>query len=170
MRPEPEQRAAPAGFAEGPREGVVVRDLRRFADGRGWLAELFREDEAAAGFRPARAYVSETLPGVRRGPHEHREQADYFCFFGPSNFELRMWDARAGSPSYGRVMTLVAGQDSPKAVVVPAGVVHAYRNVGGVPGLVVNLPDRLYMGEGRREPVDEIRHEDDPDTVYRMED
>jgi dTDP-4-dehydrorhamnose 3,5-epimerase len=116
------------------------------------------------------AYVSETLPGVRRGPHEHREQADYFCFFGPSNFELRMWDARAGSPSYGRVMTLVAGQDSPKAVVVPAGVVHAYRNVGGVPGLVVNLPDRLYMGEGRREPVDEIRHEDDPDTVYRMED
>jgi dTDP-4-dehydrorhamnose 3,5-epimerase len=41
--------------------------------------------------------------------------------------------------------------------------------VGDAPGLVVNLPNRLYMGEGRREPVDEIRHEDDPDTVYRME-
>jgi dTDP-4-dehydrorhamnose 3,5-epimerase len=45
------------------------------------------------------------------------------------------------------------------AVWIPPGVVHAYRNVGTVPGLVFNAPNRLYAGHGKKEPVDEIRHE-----------
>lgn len=156
-------------FRSGEVEGVVVRELRRFADGRGWLSELFREDEVKGEFRPAMAYVSTTLPGVRRGPHEHREQADYFCFVGPSSFELRLWDNRPGSATYGNVLTLVAGEANPLSIIIPAGVVHAYRNVGDVPGFVINLPNRLYAGAGRREAVDEIRHEDDPATPFRME-
>jgi dTDP-4-dehydrorhamnose 3,5-epimerase len=160
-----------ADLSRGTVEGVVVRELRKHLDERGWLAELYRDDdEASKEYRPAMAYASTTLPGVVRGPHEHREQADHFCFIGPSNFKLRLWDNRPGSPTYGRVMTVYAGEDAPRAVVVPKGVVHAYRNVGNSTGLVVNLPDRLYAGEGRREEVDEIRHEDDPATIFRVED
>lgn len=185
MRPKRESRAdggpradAAAGpstpeFTEGRIAGVVVRDLRVFADGRGWLAELFREDELderGGVSRPAMAYVSSSAPGAVRGPHEHREQADHFCFIGPSDFELRLWDNRPGSETFGRVMTVRVAEGEPKAVVVPAGVVHAYRNVGREQGLVVNFPDRLYMGPGRRDPVDEIRHEEDPATPYRMDD
>ena len=81
-----------------------------------------------------------------------------------------MWDNRQSSPTFGAVMTLFVGEDNPKAVLIPPGVVHAYRNVGHVPGIVSNCPNRLYMGEGRREPVDEIRHEDDPQTIFRMDD
>jgi dTDP-4-dehydrorhamnose 3,5-epimerase len=51
-------------------------------------------------------------------------------------------------------------------VVVPAGVVHAYKNIGDVPGMVFNAPNRLFAGEGRKEPVDEIRHESDPDSPF----
>ena len=29
---------------------------------------------------------------------------------------------------------------------------------------------RLWMGAGKREEIDEIRHEDDPNTIFRMED
>lgn len=176
MKTEREPDAAAAGqssthaFRPGDIGGVVVRELKKYVDERGWLAELFREDEVAEEFRPAMAYTSATLPGVQRGPHEHREQADYFCFIGPSNFKLRMWDNRPDSETYGCVMTITAGEDAPRSVVIPRGVVHAYKNVGAVPGIVVNLPNRLYMGGGRREPVDEIRHEDDPDTIYRMDD
>jgi len=67
-------------------------------------------------------------------------------------------------------MTLVVGADNPKAVIVPKGVVHAYQNVGDGDGIVINCPNRLYAGEERREPVDEIRHEDDADTIFRMDD
>jgi dTDP-4-dehydrorhamnose 3,5-epimerase len=54
-------------------------------------------------------------------------------------------------------------------VVIPAGIVHAYQNVGGEPGLVYNCPNRLYKGPGRKEPVDEIRHEADADSPFTLE-
>jgi dTDP-4-dehydrorhamnose 3,5-epimerase len=162
--------ATPAEFKRGKIEGVVVKDLRKFVDERGWLAELFRDDETDAEYRPAMAYISTTLAGVQRGPHEHADQADHFCFIGPSDFMLRLWDTRADSPTLGNVMTLLVGESAPKSVIIPKGVVHAYRNVGQSVGVVINLPNRLYAGEGRREEVDEIRHEDDPGTAFGMDD
>ena len=160
----------PEGFTEGEIEGVVVRDLRKFKDDRGWLTELFRHDELTEEFYPTMAYISSTGPSVTRGPHEHVDQADLFCFLGPSNFKIRMWDNRNGSKTFNHVLTLVAGEDNPKSLLVPLGVVHAYQNVGSVEGIVINCPNRLYAGKGKSEPVDEIRHEDDPATIFRMDD
>ena len=167
-----QQKSAPTPetFQPGEIQDVVVRDLGKFNDRRGWLCELFRHDELASDFLPAMVYISSTNTRVTRGPHEHVDQADLFCFIGPSNFKLRMWDNRPESPTFGNVMTLVVGADNPKAVIVPKGVVHAYQNVGEVDGIVINCPNRLYAGEGRRELVDEIRHEDDADTIFRMDD
>ncbi len=161
---------APEIFRSGEIKDVALRDLRRFNDSRGWLSELFRHDELDAEFFPAMAYISSTNPGVTRGPHEHTDQADLFCFMGPSNFKLRMWDNRADSPTYRKVMTLVVGADNPKSIIIPKGVVHAYQNVGDVDGIVINCPNRLYMGSGRREEIDEIRHEDDSNTIFGMDD
>ena len=156
-------------FKEGEIDGVVVYDLKKYYDDRGWLAELFRHDELAVEFYPVMAYISFTKPGVQRGPHEHVDQADLFCFIGPSNFNIRLWDNRADSPTFGYLQSLVVGADDPKAVVVPKGVVHGYKNVGDVDGMVINCPNRLYMGEGKQHEIDEIRHEDDPDTIFRMD-
>lgn len=161
---------APETFQVGEINDVVVRPLRRFNDSRGWLSELFRHDELAQEFFPAMAYISSTRSGVTRGPHEHVDQADLFCFPGPSNFKLRMWDNRAGSATYRHMMTLIVGEDNPQAVIVPKGIVHAYQNIGKTDGIVINCPNRLYMGKGHKEEVDEIRHEDDLNTIYRMTD
>ncbi|PWT92246.1 MAG: dTDP-4-dehydrorhamnose 3,5-epimerase [Blastocatellia bacterium] len=155
-------------FTEGEIEGVVVRDLKRFSDARGWLSELFRSDEISGSFYPEMAYLSMTEPGVTRGPHEHVHQADYFCFLGPSNFKLRMWDTRRESSTFGVMSTLIVGIDNPKSVLIPKGIVHGYQNVGTVSGMVINCPDQLYMGQHKTQPVDEIRHEDDPNTIFRM--
>jgi dTDP-4-dehydrorhamnose 3,5-epimerase len=156
-------------FINGPIDGVVIRELRRYNDKRGWLTELFRHDELESEFFPTMAYISATKPGVARGPHEHVDQADLFCFIGPSNFKMRMWDNRRSSPTFNHELTLIVGEDNPQSVLVPKGVVHAYQNVGTVEGIVINCPNRLYAGELRNEPVDEIRHEDDPATIYRMD-
>lgn len=157
-------------FKRGAIQGVVVRDIRKFVDERGWLAELFRHDELTEEFYPAMAYISATQPNVTRGPHEHVDQSDLFCFIGPSNFKMRMWDNRPDSETYCHVMTLFVGEDNPKSIIVPKGVAHAYRNIGNHPGIVINCPNRLFMGAGKREEVDEIRHEDDPQTLFRMDD
>jgi dTDP-4-dehydrorhamnose 3,5-epimerase len=65
-------------------------------------------------------------------------------------------------------MKILLGQSQPGTVVVPPGVVHAYKNVANVPGWVFNLPNQLYAGEGRKEPVDEIRHEDIPSSPFLL--
>ena len=75
--------------------------LKFFNDARGWLVELFRNDLIDPNFHPVMAYISQTKPGVSRGPHEHIDQADYFCFFGPSTFRVYLWDARKESPTFG---------------------------------------------------------------------
>ena len=158
-------------FTKGKINDVVVYPLKKFVDERGWLAELFRHDELTAEFYPQMAYISVTEPNVQRGPHEHETQADLFCFIGTGNFKLRMWDNREDSTTFRNVMTLVVGADNPQAVIVPKGVVHAYKNVSTTEkGVVINCPNRLFMGEDKKEEIDEIRHEDDPDTIFRMED
>lgn len=155
-------------FGKGAIQGVQVRRLKKYQDNRGWLTEIFRSDELSSDVFPAMSYISETLPGETRGPHEHENQADYFCFLGPSTFRLVLWDNRQSSPSYWFRQELVVGEENRCVVIVPEGIVHAYRNVGHNPGWVINCPNRLYAGNGRKEPVDEIRHEDDPDTPFRI--
>ena len=42
-------------------EGVIVREITRHDDGRGWLSELFRQDELPREFHPVMGYVSSRL-------------------------------------------------------------------------------------------------------------
>lgn len=156
-------------YREGPIEDVRIRRLTRFEDARGWLIELFRQDELLPADIPVMAYVSQTLPGVARGPHEHVEQSDYFAFVGPGDFKLYLWDSRPASPTYGNRRSLVVGESNLAAVLVPPGVVHAYKNISDQGGIVFNCPNRLYAGEGKTHPVDEIRHEDRPDSPFLLD-
>jgi len=148
---------------------VTLTSLKRFSDDRGWLVELYREDELSDSIHPVMAYISQTLPGVVRGPHEHHEQTDYFAFIGPSDFELTLWDARPDSPTFGVKTQDVYGESNPSAISIPPGVVHAYKNIGDQPGWVFNGPNRLYAGRGKKEPIDEIRHELDDTSPYRVD-
>lgn len=156
-------------FTKGRIDDVATRPLKKFLDERGWLSELFRSDEVEPEIMPVMSYISMTQPGVTRGPHEHVEQTDYFCFLGPSNFKVYLWDTRPDSPTRGMKQVLFAGADAPTVVVVPPGVVHAYRNVGMENGIVFNAPNRLFAGQGKSEPVDEIRHEELVDSPFELD-
>jgi dTDP-4-dehydrorhamnose 3,5-epimerase len=146
-------------------KGVVIKEVLLYRDQRGWLGEILREDES--DMRPAMSYLSMTRPGLARGPHEHTEQTDCFCFIG--RFRIYLWDNRKKSPTYGE-RKIIDTSDAPTIAIVPPGVVHAYKNIGATDGLVVNLPDKLYKGWGKSASVDEIRHEDDTRTPFKIED
>jgi len=156
-------------WTDGTIPDCVVTALRRHDDERGWLIEVFRDDERPGGVVPAMSYISKTHPGAARGPHAHTDQTDLFAFFD-GRFRLYLWDAREGSPTFGTRQVADYGQHRPATVTVPPGVVHGYVNVGESDALIVNCPDRLYAGRGRSEPVDEIRYENDPNTAFRIED
>ncbi len=145
-------------------EGVDIKELALYEDPRGWLGEIYRNDDN--GFRPAMSYLSLTKPGLVRGPHEHVEQTDLFCFIG--RFRLYLWDNRESSATF-REAKVIDTSGVPTIAVVPPGVVHAYENIESHDAMVLNLPDRLYKGEGRAEPVDEIRYEDDPESPFKID-
>ncbi|NCN99592.1 dTDP-4-dehydrorhamnose 3,5-epimerase [Candidatus Falkowbacteria bacterium] len=145
---------------------VIIKNLTRYNDERGWLTEIFRRDEL--NFTPAMSYVSMTNPGVVRGPHEHVSQSDCFVFLGPGSFRLYLWDRRDDSSTKGEAMDLEVGENNPSLVIVPPGVVHGYKCISDVAALSINLPDQLYKGEGKSEEIDEIRWEIDPESPYKI--
>ena len=147
-------------------QGVIIKKLNKFSDERGWLAEIYRQDEAK--YQPAMAYVSVTQSGVVRGPHEHKFQSDFFVFVGPGSFNLYLWDNREGSETYGQHELIEVGENNPVAVLVPPGVVHGYKCISEISAYSINLPDKLYKGEGKNEEVDEIRWEKDEDSPFKI--
>ncbi len=162
-------RKEPTHFVDGDIDGVALTRLSPHVDQRGWLVELYRRDELFPAQWPVMAYLSQTEPGVARGPHEHLEQTDVFAFLGIGQWRLYLWDIRADSPTWGHRRRIDVGRQDQLRVVVPPGVVHAYRNVGTVPAWVFNAVNRLYAGEGRKSPVDEIRYEDRPGSPYVLD-
>lgn len=156
-------------FRDGPIQGVEIKPFRRFVDARGWLSEIFRHDELPDWFRPEMAYASVTNPGTLRGPHEHLDQADYFAWVGPGDFKLTLWDNRPDCATFGNRMEAVMGGINPGSALIPKGVVHCYRCISEEAGLVINCPDRLFMGPGKAQPIDEIRHEDDPGNPFVLD-
>jgi dTDP-4-dehydrorhamnose 3,5-epimerase len=152
-----------------------------FEDDRGQLVETWRRDDpnlAAAGFKAEMSYISWTLPGFVRGFHVHpglagqyrladREpkgklfdqvggQRDCFLFLD-GTYRLVLFDARLHSPSFGCLQQFFVGQNNRLTILVPSGVWHAYKNVGHSRAMVLNFPDALYRGEGRKQEIDELR-------------
>lgn len=159
--------------------GVVVKPLTKYSDERGYLTELFRKDELE-GFDIQQGYFSITNPGIRRGPHQHEFQSDYFCFLNGS-FLLELWDARYVSvtdpnkevhlnfneENYWYIeekmletyYCVEVGENNPCLVIVPPGVIHSYTNIGYTTAFTLNFPDKLYAGQNKKDTVDEIRYE-----------
>jgi dTDP-4-dehydrorhamnose 3,5-epimerase len=147
-------------------ENVIIKKINKNIDERGWLAEFFRNDEI--DFLPVMAYASFTNYGVVRGPHEHQYQSDYFCFFGPGDFELYLWDRRDTSSTKGEMMKIKVGESDPCLIIVPPGVVHGYKCISESGAFSINLPDKLYRGKNKSEEVDEIRWEYDENSPYKI--
>ena len=147
--------------------GVVIKPLRAFEDSRGSLIEIHRRDED--GLEVLMGYISHTRFGCSRGPHEHRHQTDLFVFAGPGDFVTCLWDNRKESETYGQKIRLIVGESNMVSMIVPPGVIHGYKSISPAGSVSINLPDKLYRGEGRTEEVDEIRYENLPDCEYKIE-
>ncbi len=146
-------------WVDGIIPDCLVNKVKIYGDHRGSVMEIFRLDELDPMLHPAMCYLSTTIPGIMRGPHEHKVQTDYFgILFG--KVRVCLWDYRKDSPTFGTRQVRVYGEDNPVTMAVPPGVVHGYVNIGEASVLILNCPNQLYAGPGRNEEVDEIRHED----------
>ncbi len=105
-------------------QGVVLVQLAPHADERGSLTEVFRRGWLEAAREMVQANLSLSRPGVLRGLHFHRRQADYWCVLAGTAF-IGLFDLRSGSPTKGKKAEIrIAAEERRFGLFIPPGVAH----------------------------------------------
>jgi dTDP-4-dehydrorhamnose 3,5-epimerase len=146
--------------------GVRIEPFPLFPDDRGFFLEVQRMGRGlAAEFPPATTQISAALnyPGTIKAFHYHLHQTDLWTPVA-GTMQVALADLRSDSPTFGKRNTLYVGTMRPWRVLIPPGVAHGYKVVGGQEALLVYLTDRFYnpQDEGR------LRY-DDPGIAYDWE-
>jgi dTDP-4-dehydrorhamnose 3,5-epimerase len=134
-------------------DGVRLQALALWPDDRGYFLEIQRIGlGVAAHFPPATSQISAALnyPGTIKAFHFHLHQTD--CWTPAMGlFQVVLADLREGSPTYGERNTIYAGALRPWQILIPPGVAHGYKVIGGEPAMLVYMTDRFYnpSDEGR---------------------
>lgn len=133
--------------------GVRLAALSVFPDDRGYFMEIQRFGRGLASeFPAATSQVSAALnyPGTIKAFHYHLHQTD--CWTPVKGLmQVALVDLRRGSPTFGWRNTLYVGALRPWQILIPPGVAHGYKVIGGQESLLVYMTDKFYnpQDEGR---------------------
>jgi dTDP-4-dehydrorhamnose 3,5-epimerase len=132
---------------------VQVEPFNVYPDDRGYFLEVQRMTRGIAGhFSAASTQISAALnfPGAVKAFHYHLHQTDFWTPV-KGMMQVALVDLREGSPTFGARNTLYIGVMRPWHVLIPPGVAHGYKVIGGEESLLVYLTDRFYnpQDEGR---------------------
>ena len=145
----------------GTIDGVVVKNLKRIVDDRGFLMEIFRSDWPEFQ-KFGQTYMTTCRPGVVKAWHYHKLQWDHFVPIR-GNALIGLYDPRDGSPSKGILQEIEVREGEPKFIKIPPMVHHGFTPIDDKDIWVINTPTELY---NYKQP-DEYRLEwDDPDIGY----
>jgi dTDP-4-dehydrorhamnose 3,5-epimerase len=121
--------------------GIVIKQLKRIPDERGFFTEIFRSDwkDLIESERIAQANLSISYPGIVRAWHKHeRGQIDYFvvvkgalkiCAYDDNTQELN---------------EIISTGDNLQSVKIPGYYWHGFKVVGNETAKLVYLVNRLY--------------------------
>jgi len=126
-------------------EGVRVKKLKVIPDERGRLMEMLRcDDEFFSRF--GQVYMTTAYPGVVKGWHYHKIQADNMTVI-KGMMKLVLYDGRENSKSYKEINEFFIGEHNPSLVHIPAGVMHGFKCIGENEAVCVNIPTEPYSYE-----------------------
>jgi dTDP-4-dehydrorhamnose 3,5-epimerase len=147
-------------------DGVRAEAVALWPDDRGHFLEVQRIGHGlAASFPAATSQVSATVtyPGVVKAFHYHLRQFDCWTVV-KGMLQVALADLRRTSPTFGQRNTLYVGEKRPWQVLIPPGVAHGYKVIGGESAVLVYVTSRFY------DPSDECRIPfDDPRLNYDWE-
>jgi dTDP-4-dehydrorhamnose 3,5-epimerase len=123
-------------------DGVVTKQLKQFADERGWLTEILRSDwEHFKKF--GQVYVTAAYPQVVKAWHMHKKQTDNIaCIKGM--IKLVLYDDREKSKTKGEINEFIIGEKNLILVQIPPEVWHGFKTITEEYALVINIPTELY--------------------------
>ncbi|MEO8674208.1 MAG: dTDP-4-dehydrorhamnose 3,5-epimerase [Casimicrobiaceae bacterium] len=129
-----------------PIAGVDVRETKNVLKDNGYLTEIWRDDWGLAPASVAQVFQALIEPRGISAWHVHVHATDRL-FANHGRLKIVLYDARRDSVTAGRINVFHCGTARPMLISVPPGVWHGVQNVGAVPALLLNLPDRAYAYE-----------------------
>lgn len=110
-------------------EGVKIKYVKRYSDDRGFFLEVLKFGEEIFKEIKQTSYT-ETYPGVIKAFHYHKKQFDIW-FPVKGNIQIVLYDLRYDSPTKGKTQIIYGGEENQIAILIPPGVAHGYRVLGG---------------------------------------
>jgi dTDP-4-dehydrorhamnose 3,5-epimerase len=123
-------------------DGVRTKKLSVFADERGRLMEMLRNDDDLF-LKFGQVYLTSAYPGVVKAWHYHRHQIDHFTVVR-GMMKVVLYDSRDDSPTKGMINEFFMGDHNPMLLQIPNGVYHGFKCISETEALVVNVPTELY--------------------------
>jgi dTDP-4-dehydrorhamnose 3,5-epimerase len=145
-------------------DGLRVYEVQKLPDERGFFAEILRHDWKGLLGEDliVQANLSMSYPGIIRAWHRHmRGQVDYFLVVQGA-MKICAYDDREGSPTKGKLVEVVAGEDKLQIVRVPGHYWHGTKTIGYKPSLTVYFVTKLY---DYKNPDEERRLWNDPTII-----
>jgi dTDP-4-dehydrorhamnose 3,5-epimerase len=139
-------------------EEVTVKPLKRYADERGFFAEIFRSDWKDLFPEPVvQSNLSITYPGVVRAWHKHeRGQVDYFIVIDGA-IKICTYDEESGD-----LAEVISTGENLQIVKVPGKYWHGFKVIGNKPAILIYFVNKMYDYE----KPDELRRPwNDPTIV-----
>jgi len=120
-------------------EQVRVLEGERHTDPRGWLHVALRHRQLPKDTQAGDLYIVHTdSAGTRRGDHYHPIANEWFCVVaGRARLELMEPDSKSRRD-------IEINAESPRTVLIPAGLAHAIVNLGPGPLTVVAFSDQAH--------------------------
>lgn len=125
--------------------GVMIAQLKAFADERGRFLETFRKE-----WFPQRSWDiiqtnrSDSQPNVLRGLHYHHKQVDYW-YVVSGRLRAGLADLRPDSPTYMATQTVEMAAESNLGLFIPVGVAHGFVTLE--PSTLIYVVDNYYDGD-----------------------
>jgi dTDP-4-dehydrorhamnose 3,5-epimerase len=126
-------------------DGVLVKKLKVIPDERGRLMEILRADDNAFE-KFGQVYMTTAYPGVVKGWHYHKKQADNMAVVR-GMMKIVLYDGREQSPTFGEINEIFAGNHNPVLVHIPPLVCHGFKCISEEEAVVVNVPTEMYNYE-----------------------
>ena len=123
-------------------DGVIVKKLKVIPDERGRLMEIMRADDDLFK-RFGQVYMTTAYPGVVKGWHYHKKQADNMAVV-KGMMKIVLYDGRKKSATYGEINEIFAGVHNPVLVHIPALVCHGFKCISEDEAIVINTPTEVY--------------------------
>ncbi|NQU17103.1 MAG: dTDP-4-dehydrorhamnose 3,5-epimerase family protein [Candidatus Saganbacteria bacterium] len=141
-------------------QDVIVKDLVTYPDERGFFREIIRVDDKFFKEGFGQFSLSQMYQGVIKAWHIHQIQIDWW-YVANGVIKVVLYDTRVDSPTFGKIMELLMGDNQPPKVLrIPSGVAHGCKCIGGPANL-------FYVTSNIYDPNDEGRIAyDDPAIGY----